>query len=69
MPQTRRRAKAHLQCHFLESERGSGASQAQPNSCKTNWLREKPKQPVTPVDNRATGPVTLDAVEREMQNS
>ena len=59
------KARMNLLYHSLERARESGANRRQPNGCRTSWLQERPSQHVTSVNNAATGPVTLDVLERE----
>ena len=54
----------NLQSHFLGRARESGGNPAQPIICKTSWLRGRPSQRVTNVDN-----VVTNALQREKQIS
>ena len=60
------KARANLQSHSLEGAKESVENPAQPNICRTCWLREKPNQRVMNVD---IGLVILDALDCETQIS
>ena len=60
------KARANLQSHSLEGAKESVENPAQPNICRTSWLREEPNQRVMNVD---IGLVILDALDCETQIS